>query len=128
MGWQAKTELLHTFRASATLRTASVAAPPLAAKPETRCLRGGIVPPTVPSGALAAGAKLSPASHDAYDPVFAVTLVSSLLSISGEHKSVRHLTDPVQKLRCYRGSILPPTVPNRALATGARLFHASHDA
>ncbi len=58
-----------TLRASATLRTASVAAPPLAAKPDTRCFRPGIRPPTVPRGAFAAGARLSPASQDAYEPV-----------------------------------------------------------
>lgn len=63
----------RTFRASATLRTASVAAPPLAAKPDTRCFRPGMRPPTVPSGALAAGARLSPASHDAYEPVQAAS-------------------------------------------------------
>ena len=66
----------RTFRASATLRTASVAAPPLAAKPDTCCFRPGTRSPTVPSGAFAAGARLSPASHDAYEPVLATTLVS----------------------------------------------------
>ena len=61
----------RTFSAAATLRTAIVAAAPLAAKPETLFLSfvGFLdVSPLVPAAPSVAGARLSPATHDAYDP------------------------------------------------------------
>lgn len=60
-----------TLREAATLRTASVAAPPLAAKPETlfRSL-GALLAASAPAPATpsVAGARLSPATQDAYEP------------------------------------------------------------
>lgn len=70
-----------TLREAATLRTASVAAPPLAAKPETlfRSL-GALLAASAPAPATpsVAGARLSPATQDAYDP--ASVLQHSLVS------------------------------------------------
>ena len=59
---------LCTFRAAATLRTAIVAAPPFAAKAETFLFRSAGLRPggtLTAAAASAAGARLSPAIHDA---------------------------------------------------------------
>lgn len=60
-----------TFSAAATLRTDSVAAPPFAANPVTPRLARELTEPgraLVPAVPSPAGARLSPATQDAYEP------------------------------------------------------------